>query len=819
MTCCGCLPSPLPCFSGKFEVIQPTSSPGNTTRNAKVVDSAGPAAAAADADDTSSTKSEDAAMILPVVDNTAESMKGECLEPLSGLSPMVESTVVPLNDDPSRAVSQTQVTLTPRQNPKMRLLTSSSTISDEVELNSENSEHSDWSMTNLTDGKGPAEVFDVGLMITIEDGHCQFHLVPDANYAEIHPNVYAPANISNMKVLYGGGSGVAVFGGHHPQLGDIVMKHGGYKDMQELFALATISEELLRRGKHLGHTIDAQNMQERLPSFKMIHMSPHHIMDRGKELVGVLRNFIRSWSLTSVPSTSSIPSRNSRMRRASQLSREKQPQLDVGMKIRIFEGEEQDKLSFLLDTKSAEQSLSLILPTGSVDFQSNNCIQVIGNAYDALKSVVQGLTPIMTERMFKFTLAQKTIGGVHPKTGNQWLYEGKLSGTVLKNLMDQMIRVIRDLRRLTLPEEVDVVEEIRDEVLRFERDEQNLRADHISETADAFVGSAIKKNFHPEKGRQRFLREMSAQLREGSLFLTPEEEVPAQHLALLLRSGALMSDSFLNSPMEPTVLQPHAHFWRNILRRAVDSRSSMSPTALKRIWTCGLTDAGIHNLFVNETELYLFDLGEPQLMSLPGFLTKFLFSFFHTLGMEEDGKGSWVRRFIVVEDKLALTKETRTLLPKAYEAFQECLDRTIAELLDGDRHMRWLLLEYVTLQLMSDTAFCLQKWRVKGGGKKRDGNHQINHEKWLWRALWDIYVAFDINTADSWYRLGVEHPHFRDSLRPSTMESFSNSLSEGLMASMRMSDQLEENILDEAGEQLEEDDCDEPPPEARFGRL
>jgi len=172
-------------------------------------------------------------------------------------------------------------------------------------------------------------------------------------------------------------------------------------------------------------------------------------------------------------------------------------------------------------------------------------------------------------------------------------------------------------------------------------------------------------------------------------------------------------------------------------------------------------------------DLYLFDLGEPQLMSLPGFLTKFLFSFFHTLGMEDDGNGSWVRRFDVVGDKLALTKATRKLLPKAYDAFEHCFDRVLIKLLDGDDHMRWLLLEYITMQLMSDTAFCLQKWQIKGGGKKDCTNHhQMFQEKWLWRALWDMYIAFDINTAESWNRFGVVHPHFQKDFDPHQMEGF-----------------------------------------------
>jgi hypothetical protein len=317
------------------------------------------------------------------------------------------------------------------------------------------------------------------------------------------------------------------------------------------------------------------------------------------------------------------------------------------------------------------------------------------------------------------------------------------------------------LQALTLPEEVDVLELVRKEVEMFEDDMCRMSADSISPTADTFVGNAILKNFHPVKGRARSLRALGKHFRTpGSLILTPEEVIPAHHLGRLLRSGALMSDSFCDCPMEPTVLHPHQHYWRNILRRAVDTRHNMSPTALRRIWTCGLTDAGIHNLFLSENDLWLFDLGEPQLQSLPGFLTKFLFSFFHTLGMEEDENKDWIRRFEPTKDgkSLALTKETVDLLPKAYDAFGICLDRMIEELFEGDDSLRWLLLQYVTLQLLSDTSFCLQRWEIKGGGKSRTTNHNKGIEKWLWRALWDVYVAYDINTQESWTRMRVEHP-------------------------------------------------------------
>lgn len=52
-----------------------------------------------------------------------------------------------------------------------------------------------------------------------------------------------------------------------------------------------------------------------------------------------------------------------------------------------------------------------------------------------------------------------------------------------------MILVIRDLQRLPIPEEVNDVPLIRKEVQRSERDEGGLRANDISDVADANVGN------------------------------------------------------------------------------------------------------------------------------------------------------------------------------------------------------------------------------------------------------------------------------------------------------------------------------------------
>ena len=42
---------------------------------------------------------------------------------------------------------------------------------------------------------------------------------------------------------------MTVFGGYHPLLGHLVMKHGGHKDLIELVSLAKIEREMNVRGK------------------------------------------------------------------------------------------------------------------------------------------------------------------------------------------------------------------------------------------------------------------------------------------------------------------------------------------------------------------------------------------------------------------------------------------------------------------------------------------------------------------------------------------------------------------------------------------
>ena len=103
--------------------------------------------------------------------------------------------------------------------------------------------------------------------------------------------------------------------------------------------------------------------------------------------------------------------------------------------------------------------------------------------------------------------------------------------------------------------------------------------------------------------------------------------------------------------------------------------------------------------------------------------------------MEEDEKGDWVVRFEQEEGKLKPTEATKKLFPQIVHSFNITVDRLITELFGGEEEVRTLLVRYVVTQLISDAAFCIEKWRTKGGGDELRSEHQDHLQKWLWRAL------------------------------------------------------------------------------------
>ena len=346
----------------------------------------------------------------------------------------------------------------------------------------------------------------------------QLALVADHNFHEIHPHVFAPALMrGSTQVLYGGGSGVAVFGGKLETGEEVVMKHGGYKDLNELFALATIQAELTRRSTapdedchtttQEQRTDAAEEMRACMPQFRFIYISPNHIVlrdNRGQELWQELRRIIHSWSFDGLPQLTMLEQENTNNENTAteecitlQNQQEEDPTVtpqttddlawNDGMSIRLYEGSG-DRIRFFIDTTATfscstqhnsnpqrKPSLGLVLPlhsssqsarTGNHSSirQSQNIIELQGDAFARLENVIDELRPIMMDHLYKFTLGQKRIGSHTSQTGNQWLYEGVLEGDVLSHLVSQFVAVIRRLQVLTGAKEADVVAEIRQEL-------------------------------------------------------------------------------------------------------------------------------------------------------------------------------------------------------------------------------------------------------------------------------------------------------------------------------------------------------------------
>jgi hypothetical protein len=633
--------------------------------------------------------------------------------------------------------------------------------------------------------------------------------VADQHIPQVHPNAYGPSSLQSCKRLGGGGSGVTVFKGEDREIGSLVMKHGGYKDTKELFALAKISTELRKRSEKAS--LAADDMIRRLPEFRMIYISPHHLKTRPRfgsdiwsKLCSALSVSLHGFSfhmgkpdvpvLDSLPEfvvhgeSGSVPSAASTDPKAGDESTKSNgtdtihkttshenvststggdsPLNDTGLDkgcraIRLFTGEGE---SASIKVHSCAHNFDLHLGQDDKVLEDGEMSLWYGLPSDGcscLEPLVKKLRSEQQKQNWKFTLGQKKIGGTRPKSASKWLTEGLLEGELLDTLIWNEIRVIRNLQQLTSEKEADVA--IAD-VIRKELDEQYEDVFYspasISDDADRFVGLAIKKNWHPETGRFHKLRRIGEAFREKRLSLTAEENLPAHYLGQLLKDEANMADVFKGAPSRNTALDSKGSAigtWRQLIRDAISLKSA---AALSPIWNCGLSDGGLHNMFLSQDDMYLFDLGEPTVQPVPAFLTKFLFSFFHGLGMQDDDiKGcGWVNRFNLPRserEKLSLTKESICLIPKAYNAFRATLNTLVDELFDGEDDVRSLLISYVTLQLLSDAAFCLEKWTTKGGGQSRNKNHHKHIEEWLWRSIWDVYIASDLNSVARLRYLGV----------------------------------------------------------------
>ena len=630
-----------------------------------------------------------------------------------------------------------------------------------------------------------------GLLIRLNsvDGSVTLQSVPDYHCTEIHPNCYIPASLAgDTRLLHGGGSGTAVFFGQDDQdLGAVVMKHGNAKDTKEVLSLAAITQELIHRSTLSPDAADA--MKDRIPRFLMLYVSPYHLRDRGKELWASLRGGFwgnsdeASWGSDSWESQRFGSARRSRREshggqfggpcspspaHASTGNSEREvfaiPREAVmtrfsphalasdgmrGMRyIRVQKTVEED--TFNDNSSSVYDAQKVIVDVGLTAvnleipqhfFEQENESK-IAEGITFLQQLMVELMGLQEENNWKVTLGQSAIGGEHPLNGADVLTNGILTDELRTQLVDEFVTIMKDLRSLTWEEEKFMVDDIRIEVEELAKTQD---VSNVSKRADSFVGSAIRKNYHPVTGRFVQMRKMGKEFRSDSMHLLDQEKIPAAYIGILLRKGTKLSDIFLDPPANDPTLDLIETQWLALLQQATSLRTT---AATDCVWTCGLTDAGLHNTFLSKTRgLELFDLGAPGTMPQPAFLTKFLMSFFHTAGMQPDGSGSWVCRFEVEHNKLVLTTDTEDLIPYLDSTFSVVLRRLVDELFEGDKEVESLLVKYVVVQLLSDAAFCLDRFGRKGGGcdvRHSKGSRELS--KWLWRSLWDFYIASHVHS-------------------------------------------------------------------------
>lgn len=585
---------------------------------------------------------------------------------------------------------------------------------------------------------------DRGFLLRLDSstGEAIIETVGDHHEPSIHPNCYIPEFFTKLQTLKGGGSGAAVFAGSHPLLKQVVMKHAGAKDTREVLSLAEIGKELQRRDPRA-----AEYLRNRIPEFSFFYISPRHVRDRSGEICSTTHHHE---SLRKIVLQHQGSSTNYFEDETDVLEPECENEFPIaiatattlqGTPIAPTTVPRQIRRRLLVH-RGQPIGIETLLSRVLVHIPSFSNSGKIKNGYNFLGQFVDHLETSQRENNWKITVGQRSIGGPDSENGAHVLTAGRLVGPLLKKTIQEYTAILQNLRALTLVEEKDVLQQVRNEVHVLD---QTNDVTKISKTSDQFVGTCITKNFHPKNGRFVLLRQFGQKARDGSLVLTESETQPAHFLGRLLQKGTLLSSIFAHSEQYVGALDLVEDSWLDTIQIAT---SFDDPAMTDRIWTCGLTDAGLHNVFVDVKKgLSLFDLGKPQYMPEPAFLTKFLMSFFHAFGMEDNQRQGWVHRFETVTQEgcpplLKLTQDTERKIIFAQDSYKSAVDSFVRDLFHNNKQATALMVRYTVLQLVSDAGFCLQRWHSKGGGRQRFGyNARKDLSKWLWRSLWDLYIA------------------------------------------------------------------------------
>jgi hypothetical protein len=236
-------------------------------------------------------------------------------------------------------------------------------------------------------------------------------------------------------------------------------------------ALVKITRELEIRNSPEA----AADMKSRLPEFRMIYISPRHLRERPRGLWSRLRMLTKEFSKGNLLSSPSLLSDYYAF--ASKKNGVEGDGSPEGISsiynsnarsIRIFSSNKKE-----VKVCPLPHSVDMILGSGDdITTAINGSLHygATGNGYDYLKIFVDALADTQEKWLWKFTLAQKTIGGASPRTAASYLGNGELSGDLIDTLIREFLLVIRNLQSLTLPEEENVVDQVRAELQGIEKE-------------------------------------------------------------------------------------------------------------------------------------------------------------------------------------------------------------------------------------------------------------------------------------------------------------------------------------------------------------
>eukprot|EP00929_Paragymnodinium_shiwhaense_P009663 TRINITY_DN113916_c0_g1_i1.p1 TRINITY_DN113916_c0_g1~~TRINITY_DN113916_c0_g1_i1.p1 ORF type:complete len:723 (+),score=210.83 TRINITY_DN113916_c0_g1_i1:51-2219(+) len=386
------------------------------------------------------------------------------------------------------------------------------------------------------------------------------------------------------------------------------------------------------------------------------------------------------------------------------------------------------------------------------------------NGYNALKNLMFGLVETQKTYALKFAVGRTKVGDAHAKSAGRMLSEGELNADSpgLSALVSSYMEVIKDLQALTSKKEKKLPRSINGDIAGLKTREEFLA---VMPETDAYSGHNINKNYDPNTGRLPFADVFGSELRAGMICVSQSELKPAVYLAHLLQMDTSLEMIFsklagktaLNVYSEPNVLQ-------GMLRQALE----VNGAGRDRMWNAGIGDGSIHNVILSTAskKIWFYDMGKPYIVSGPAFAAKFLSSFFIDIGMEAGDGGVWLNRFhepkgtykTVLQppsEPLNLTAKGELALMRANASFSQALSTFTKDVFGDESAVCELMVRYVILDILSDASFVLARWKQKKtgtdgslspcklGGKLAKTDKECNAQ-WLWRALFNYYVASSV---------------------------------------------------------------------------